>query len=94
MTCVTNGQSNGPCGNWTFNANNQISNSGYTYDAAGNLTNDGMHTYQWDAENHLKSINNGTHGTFTYNAYGWRVYTSNGSLSQVLGAIWENADRS
>ncbi len=39
MTCVINGSTNGPCPTYTFNsAYNQI--SGYTYDAAGNLTND------------------------------------------------------
>jgi len=35
MGCVTNGQTNGPCPNWTFNSNNQINTSGFTHDAAG-----------------------------------------------------------
>src|SRR5207253_8770986 len=64
MTCVVDQQTNGLCSNYTFNAStNQISNSGYTYDAAGNLTADGSgtgsHTYQWDAENRLISIDSG-----------------------------------
>jgi len=29
---------------------NRITNSGFIYDAAGNLTADGANTYQWDAE--------------------------------------------
>ena len=54
MTCVTNGQTRGQCPNWTFNAaTNQISNTNFTYDAAGNLTQGGTgggtHTYHWDA---------------------------------------------
>jgi hypothetical protein len=52
--------------------------------SGGNLTADGTHSYQWDAENRLTSINNGTYGSFTYNAYGWRVYNSSGSLSYLL----------
>ncbi len=78
MTCVTNGQTNGPCPNYSFNTStNQISNGGYSYDASGNLTADGTgtgsHTYQWDAENHLKSIDSGSTATYTYNALGWRI---------------------
>ena len=78
MTCVMNQQTNGLCSNYTFNAStNQISNSGYTYDAAGNLTVDGTgtgsHTYQWDAENRMKSIDNGSTASYIYNAFGLRV---------------------
>ena len=62
MACVTNGQTNGPCPNFTFNTNNQITTSGYQYDAAGNLTmtTNPTHTYQWGAENRLQSIDGGT----------------------------------
>jgi RHS repeat-associated protein len=71
MTCVVNGQTNGLCPQYTFNAaNNQI--TGYSYDAAGNLTNDGTYSYQWDAEGRLsQSLQSGTvlH-TYTYNARG------------------------
>jgi RHS repeat-associated protein len=98
MACVTNGQTNGPCPNWTFSTNNRITTSGYTYDAAGNLTSDGTHTYQWDAEGHLTSV--GT-SSFTYNAYGWRVSNSSGSVSylldpsgQFLGGRWTNGGNS
>ncbi len=78
MTCVTNGQTQGPCPNWTFStASNRISNANFTYDAAGNLTQDGTglstHTYQWDAEGRLKSVDNGTAATYVYNALGLRV---------------------
>ena len=78
MTCVTNQNTNGPCPNYTFNAStNQVTNAGFTYDPAGNLTADGTgtgtHTYQWDAENRLKSIDNGSTATYTYNALGQRV---------------------
>ena len=100
-TCNTAGNPGGPgltCSNIAFNNSNQISTIGSvsaSYDAAGNLTSDGTHSYQWDAENHLKSIDNGTNGTLTYNAYGWRVYNSSGSGSylhdpsgQLIGGNW------
>src|SRR5487761_175013 len=76
MTCVTNQQTNGPCPNWVYNTStNQLNVTGYTYDASGNQTADGtgQHTYQWDAENRLKSIDSGSTATYTYNALGQRV---------------------
>jgi RHS repeat-associated protein len=78
MTCVTNGQTQGPCPNYSFNAStNRVTNTGFTYDAAGSLTADGTgtgsHTYQWDAENRLKSIDSGSTATYTYNALGQRA---------------------
>ena len=49
--------------------NNRISDTGFTYDAAGNMTADGggtgTHTYQWDSENWLKSVDSGS-TTYTY----------------------------
>ena len=48
MTCVQNKQTNGLCPQYTFNTStNQISNSGYTYDASGDVTNDGTNSYAW-----------------------------------------------
>jgi RHS repeat-associated protein len=59
--------------------NNQLTpTSSYTYDAAGNLTKDSsiptsVHTYQWDAEGRVSSVDNGSTATFTYDAVGDRV---------------------
>ena len=59
-------QQNGPqsmqlsfTGNSTAN-NNRM--DGYKYDSAGNLLNDGIHNYFYDAENHLIQTD-GTFGT-------------------------------
>ena len=37
-----------------------------TYDANGNLTNDGTNTYTWDARNHLSAISGGVTASFQY----------------------------
>ena len=81
MNCLTNAQTNGPCPNWSFSASsNQLTTSGCTYDAAGNLTTDSSnplatHTYQWDAEGRVAVVDPGSNPTwsFTYNAVGDRV---------------------
>ena len=78
MTCTTNGQTQGYCPNWTFNSStNQLTSSGFSYDAAGNLTQDSSnatpHTYQWDAEGRVASVDSGSTWSFTYNALGQRV---------------------
>jgi len=72
MTCVQNSNTQGLCPPYVFNGgNNEI--SGYSYDAAGNVTSDGRHTYQWDAEGRLASVDNGATETYTYNFQGQQV---------------------
>ncbi len=34
--------------------------TGWTYDAAGNTTSDGLHTYAYDAENRIRELDGGT----------------------------------
>ena len=59
-----------------FGTNNQITSSGYGYDASGNLTsfNNGISTvaYTYDAEGEMATANNGS-ATYTYDAEGNRV---------------------
>jgi RHS repeat-associated protein len=74
-------QQNGPVfNNVKFTGNNPSSPvntnrvDGYSYDTAGNLTNDGTYTYSYDAENRLISVVGGsTNSTYTYDALGHRV---------------------
>jgi len=74
MTCTQNKNTQGLCPQYTFSAStNQISTSGYTYDASGDLTNDGTHSYQYDAEGRMISVDSGTTATYVYNALGQRV---------------------
>jgi RHS repeat-associated protein len=53
-------------------ANNRITNSGYTYDNAGNLTSDGVHTCGFDAENKITSVD-GVSDVYRYDGDGNRV---------------------
>ena len=62
MSCLLNGDGTtvGPCPQNTYNAaNNHITTSGYSYDAAGNVTNDTVHTYTWDAEGRIATVEGG-----------------------------------
>ncbi|HKO42112.1 MAG TPA: hypothetical protein VJU84_02390, partial [Pyrinomonadaceae bacterium] len=52
--------------------NNRITNAGYVYDAAGNLTNDGVHSYGFDGEDKIKSVD-GVGDVFRYDGDGNRV---------------------
>lgn len=64
---------NGSCSTptYTFNGgNNRI--DGASYDAAGNLLNDGSHNYAYDAENRIVSVDGGG-ATYVYDADGRRV---------------------
>ena len=54
------------------NTENRIINSGYVYDAAGNLTNDSVQSFAFDAENKIKTVN-GENDVYRYDANGNRV---------------------
>jgi RHS repeat-associated protein len=64
---------------------NRLSGGPYQYDAAGNLTNDGVHTYTYDAEERLTKVDGGATATYVYDASGARVEKTVGSSdSQYL----------
>ena len=48
-------------------------NATLQYDANGNLTNDGTHTYQYNYNNRLISVDNGATATYTYDALNRRI---------------------
>ena len=65
-------------------ATNRITTSGYSYDANGNLTNDGFNTLVYDAENRAVSASNtGSSGTYTYDGNGLRVKRVSGGTTTV-----------
>jgi len=70
----------GTCNNFSSSVgtNNQLQ-SGYTYDAAGNMTYDGFHYYTYDAENRITAVDNGSTASYVYNENGLRVRKNMGS---------------
>ncbi|MGA8152577.1 MAG: RHS repeat-associated core domain-containing protein [Terriglobales bacterium] len=59
-----------------------------SYDAAGNITNDGSHTYSYDAEGRILTVDGGTTNTYVYNSRGWRAGMNGGEfLFDVAGNI-------
>lgn len=56
----------------SFSGNNNRMD-GYSYDAAGNLLNDGTHSYSYDAENRIKQVDSGSTATYVYDGSGLRV---------------------
>jgi len=72
-----------------------ITNSGIaltqTYDAAGNLTNDGVHSYQYDGENRIAKVDPGTlnEADYFYDANNWRVKKTTSNNAYTTYCIWE-----
>src|SRR5271165_761374 len=62
--------------------NNRITETGFTYDAAGNIiASPGPSTYVYDAENHLTSASTPAgSATYTYDGDGKRVMKSSGTI--------------
>jgi RHS repeat-associated protein len=66
----------------SYNAMNQISDTGFTYDANGNLAADGTNTYTWDRANRLKSMGG---ISYAYDGLGSRVsQTVSGIITHYL----------
>jgi RHS repeat-associated protein len=65
----------------SFTGNNNRIDGG-SYDAAGNLLNDGTYSYSYDAENRIKQVNGGSIATYIYDANGRRVRKSTTGASE------------
>jgi len=63
----------------SINSYNQISNSGFHYDASGNLISDGLYQYSYDAEGRMISASGMSGGPYcySYDGGGFRVLKSN-----------------
>ncbi len=69
----------------SMDGNNRLSGSPYQYDAAGNMTHDGSHSYTYDAENRVIKVDGGSTATYTYDAAGRRVQkTAGGNVTIYL----------
>ena len=64
----------------SFSGNNNRMD-GYSYDAPGNLLNDAVHSYTYDAENRITQVDGGSTATYVYDANGRRVRKTTGRVS-------------
>jgi RHS repeat-associated protein len=87
-----------PSCSWTIlnagvDSNNRITNTGFSYDAAGNVLSDASFNYTWDAESELKTA---AGVTYTYDGDGRRAQKSSGKLYWygATGDILDESDAS
>src|SRR5262249_21744916 len=64
-----------------------VNSTSYLYDAAGNLTNDGSHTYTYDSENRLVSVDGGATASYAYDQQNRRIKKVVGS--SVTQYVWQ-----
>jgi RHS repeat-associated protein len=75
-----NAPQGGPTLSVSFNAaTNQINTSGFTYNAAGRITNDTFHSYTYDADGNLLTVDGGSTAQYVYDALNHRVKTQDAS---------------
>jgi RHS repeat-associated protein len=76
----------------TYQVNLLGATTTYSYDANGNLMGDGARTFEWDAENRLVALNQGTlRSEFTYDGKGRRIRIiekSGGSVTSDRRFLW------
>ena len=69
-----NAPQGGPSLSISFNpANNIINSTGFTNDAAGNVGNDTFHTYRYDADGNVISVDGGATASYAYDSLNQRV---------------------
>jgi YD repeat-containing protein len=61
----------------------------YLYDAAGNVTNDGSHAYQYDAENRIVNVDSGATAQYAYNQSNQRYKKVTGGAT--THCIWQGS---
>ncbi len=99
-------QQNGPnsmqltfTGNNPGNPQNNNRIDGYSYDAAGNLLNDGVHSYAYNAENRITSVDAGSTATYLYDARNHAVTKtifatdSQGEFAGSWDFLYDQSDR-
>ncbi len=73
----------------TYQVSQGATSKAFTYDLNGNMTSDGTRTYEWDAENRLVAVTEGTRRSeFAYDGVGARV-----GIVEKSGALTTRASR-
>jgi RHS repeat-associated protein len=67
----------------------QGSTVNYSYDSAGNVTNDGAHSFTYDARNRLVSVDGGTTANYSYDNQSRRIIKTVGSTTTHY--VWEGS---
>jgi len=80
---------------YTYNAANEITNSGFACDSNGNVTSDGNFNYQYNSENQLVKVTKVSDGstvaTYEYNYRGLRVAKT--TADGTIRYHWDDKDR-
>jgi RHS repeat-associated protein len=58
---------------------NRLNSTGISYDSAGNMTNDSVHSYTFNALNQVTAVDSGSTSTAAYTVEGWRSNKTMGS---------------
>jgi RHS repeat-associated protein len=82
-------QSGGAPTNQLVSVTNGGTTWNYSYDAAGNVTNDGSHTYIYDAENRLVSVDSGATAQYSYDHKNQRVKKTSGGTT--VRYVWQDS---
>ena len=102
LTSITSSQCSSGSLSVSTDGNNHLSATGFSYDSAGNMTNDGAYAYFFDAESRMTQVN-GTAGNcgsatacYVYDGNGVRVKKSTGTLywRSPGGAVLAESDLS
>jgi RHS repeat-associated protein len=82
--------------NYSINSVNQITNTGYVHDLNGNMKNDGVREFEWDAANRLTAIvhpGNDGRTEFAYDGLGRRVQIvekdGSGGIQATKKFVWD-----
>ena len=93
LTSMTVSKCTGPSLSLSVNADNHITNTGFSYDTDGDATADGQYTYTYNADTQITSANG---VTYMYDGNGLRVEKSSGTLywRSGTGQVLEETDTS
>lgn len=82
-------QSGGVPTNQLISVTNGGATSNYSYDASGNVINDGGHSYTYDAENRLVSVDSGATAQYGYDHQNQRVKKTTGGAT--VQYVWQDS---